>query len=117
MDTAVTMGDALRSVIMAYTENFLMLVSTVETYGQVAFAEQKGITVVPQSFSPEYVTFSTLRRLVDRLADGEVPDFANRNTIPGAVFDGDELLNPEHIMPVGYDARALRADCTAVRSE
>lgn len=35
---------------------------------------------------------------------------------PGAVFEGDELLNPDQIMPAGYDARALRADCTAVRA-
>lgn len=79
----------------------------------MALAEQKGVTYVPQSFWPEYITFTNLRRLVDRLADWEIEGFAEWNTIPCAVFEPDELLNANQIMPLGYDARALRADCTA----
>ncbi|KAK7868953.1 hypothetical protein R5R35_002587 [Gryllus longicercus] len=71
---------------------------------------------IPQS---EHITLSNLRQTVVALADPNVPPilrnaFYGNNPIPGAIWNAEPgnrlLLNPDEIMPAGYEENALRFD-------
>lgn len=76
-------------------------------------AEVNGATLFcPQ---PDRVILSNLRKTVVALADPAIPviwrqDFFARSPIPGMIVVNNLLINPDEIMPDGYDEQMLMDD-------
>lgn len=92
-------------------------VNFVPLYPAGAYDDQNRLVPAPES-----VCLTNLRDVVQSLSNPRVPvavrrNFLNRNSIPGADFNQNAVLqNPDAIIPANYDADNLRNDLYAVKN-
>lgn len=94
--------------------HFKIIVMIIESVGKIIDPDYLCYVPKTDQIDMRYVQYTNLKQTVQALAAGEIPDFPNNNTLPGAIVQGNRLLNANDFWPVDYTYDDFANDVLAV---